>query len=313
MQSNFQSGRGVRKLLIIGGTGFVGSQLARHCFDFYNICKTGRDVDIRNTEQLRLLIDRVKPDHVIHLAAITSLKESFQNPSQTFEINFGGTLNLLTALHESGFNGKFLFVSSSEVYGALAENDLPVDELKLTKPLSPYGISKIASEALCYQWSQREQFKIIIARPFNHIGAGQSERFAIANFGRQVAKIKLGLEAPVIYVGDIDTTRDFTDVRDIVAAYVKLLDLGQNGEIYNVCSGVERTVRSLVERMCQLAGVTMEIRLDFERFRLNEQRRVCGDNRKIIGATGWSLSHSIDQTLVSILEDWTYKIKIHEC
>jgi GDP-4-dehydro-6-deoxy-D-mannose reductase len=274
----------------------------------YDVCTSGRNVDIRNYEQIKLLIDRFKPDCVVHLAAISSLQESFHNPSETFEINFGGTLNILIALRESSFTGRLLFVSSSEVYGQLSESDLPVNEFGLTKPLNPYAISKIASEAICYQWSQREKFKIVIARPFNHIGPGQSDRFAIANFGRQIAQIKLGLAAPVLQVGDIDTTRDFTDVRDIVMAYVKLLDVGKNGEIYNVCSGVERSVRSLVERMCELTGVTVEIRSDLDRFRINEKRRVFGDNAKIKAATGWTLIYSIDETLTSIINDWLYKI-----
>jgi GDP-4-dehydro-6-deoxy-D-mannose reductase len=301
----------MRKLLLIGGTGFVGSHLAKFCSDRSEVVSTGREVDVRDAAQLQSLITREKPDDVVHLAAITTLKESFENPRATYDINFGGTLNLLMALRNSGFSGNLLFVSSSEVYGLLADADLPVDETRLTKPLSPYAVAKIASEALCYQWSQSERFKIVVARPFNHIGPGQSERFAIADFGRQIAMIKLGLAAPVLRVGDIDTTRDFTDVRDIVSAYEMLLDLGHNGETYNVCSGSERTVRSLIERMCQLAGVAVEIETDSERFRPSEQRRVRGNNRKIMEATGWSLAYSMDQTLTAILDEWAIRLGKH--
>lgn len=301
----------MRKLFLIGGTGFVGFHMAKYCSGRFDVLVTGREVDIRDAEQLQSVVDREQPDDVVHLAAITTLKESFENPRGTYDINFGGTLNLLMALRNFGFTGNFLFVSSSEVYGLLSEADLPVDETRLTRPLSPYAVSKIASEALCYQWSQSAQFKIVVARPFNHIGPGQSERFAIADFGRQIAMVKLGLASPVMRVGDIDTTRDLTDVRDIVSAYEKLLSLGQNGETYNVCSGSERTIRSLIERMCQLAGVQVEIETDSERFRPSEQRRVRGSNKKILEATGWLPAHSMDQTLTAILDDWVARLGSH--
>jgi GDP-4-dehydro-6-deoxy-D-mannose reductase len=301
----------LKKLLLIGGTGFVGSHMAMASVGEYSVESTGREVDVRDFVQLQGLVQRIQPDLVVHLAAITTLGESFANPRSTYDINFMGTLNILMVLREVNFTGRFLFVSSSEVYGLLNVNDLPVSESRLPQPLSPYAVAKIASEALCYQWSRSEAFKIVIARPFNHIGPGQSERFAIGDFGRQIAMIKLGLAPPVISVGDIDTTRDFTDVRDIVAAYGKLLDLGVRGEIYNVCSGTERSVRSLIERMCQLAGVSVEIRTDASRFRQSEQRRVCGDNRKLLDATGWSCVFDIDQTLIDIVEDWVERLKNH--
>jgi GDP-4-dehydro-6-deoxy-D-mannose reductase len=294
----------MRKLLLLGGAGFVGSHMKKHCHDRFDVVSTGREVDIRHAEQIQSLIAREQPSDVVILAAITTLKESIENPRTTYDINFGGTLNVLIALRNLGFTGRLLFVSSSEVYGFINGADLPVDELRIMRPLNPYAFSKIASEALCHLWSQNEKFKIIISRPFNHIGPGQSERFAIADFGRQIAMIKLGLAPPVIRVGDIDTTRDFTDVRDIVSAYEMLLDLGQNGEIYNVCSGRERSIRSLIERMCQLVGVNVEIEIDSERFRPSKQRRMRGSNEKIIKATGWSITYPMDQTLITILDDW---------
>jgi GDP-4-dehydro-6-deoxy-D-mannose reductase len=250
----------------------------------------------------------VKPDQVVNLAAVTTLRESFENPRNTYDINFLGTLNLLMALRECRFAGRMLFVSSSEVYGLLNESDLPVSESKIPKPLSPYAVAKIAAEDLCYQWSQTEDFEIVTARPFNHIGPGQSERFAIADFGRQVAAIKLGLSNPVIHVGDIDTTRDFTDVRDIVSAYRLLLEHGRNGEVYNVCSSKERTVRSLLERMYELSGVTVELRSDPARLRLSEQRRTRGNNNKLMAITSWVPNFSLDQTLSDILNFWLFKL-----
>ena len=298
----------MKKFLLIGGSGFVGSQMRQALEVTCSVVATGREVDIRNQEQLLTVIDEVKPDLVVNLAAITTLRESFANPRDTYDINFLGTLNLLMALRESHFVGRLLFVSSSEVYGLLNEHELPVSETKIPKPLSPYAAAKIAAEALCYQWSQTERFEVVIARAFNHIGPGQSERFAIADFGRQIASIKLGLSEPLIYVGDIDTTRDFIDVRDVVSAYHLLLEKGRNGETYNVCSGTERTIRSLIERMCVLAGVTVELRTDPVRLRLGEQRRVRGSNDKLVMDTGWVASYTLDQALSDILDFWAQKL-----
>lgn len=301
----------MRKLLLIGGTGFVGSHISSHCTGRFEIVTTGHNIDVRNYDQVVALIKNEQPDDVIHLAAITTLKESFENPRATYDTNFAGTLNVLMALRQCGFSGRMLFVSSSEVYGLLTEADLPVSEVRLTKPLSPYAVSKIAAEALCHQWSRSEQFKIFVARPFNHIGPGQSDRFAIADFGKQIAMIKLGLADPVIHVGDIDTTRDFTDVRDIASAYENLLNKGLSGEIYNVCSGTERSIRSLIERMCQLVNVSVDIRTDINRFRPSEQRRVRGNNSKIIETTGWAPLYSMDETLKAIVNNWITRINEH--
>lgn len=298
----------MKKILLVGGSGFVGTHLRLALETKVDIVATGRDVDVRRLDQLRPVISKVQPDLVVHLAAVTTLRESFANPQDTYDINFLGSLNVLMALRESNFAGRTLFVSSSEVYGLLAASDLPVNETRLPKPLSPYAVSKIAAEALCYQWSQTEKFDIVIARPFNHIGPCQTERFAIADFGKQIAAIKLGLAEPVMHVGDIDTTRDFTDVRDIVAAYQLLLQHGGNGETYNVCSGTERTIRSLIERMCQLAGVVVELRTDPARCRPSEQRRVVGSNKKLSDATGWVPAHTMDQTLTDIVDFWVREL-----
>lgn len=294
----------MKKLLLVGGSGFVGSHVRAALESTCSVVATGREVDVRNTDQLRALIASVQPDQVVHLAAVTTLRESFENPRATYDINFLGTLNLLMALRECEFAGRMLFVSSSEIYGLLGVHELPVGESRIPKPLSPYAVAKVAAEALCYSWSQTEKFEIVTARPFNHIGPGQSERFAIADFGRQIAAIKLGLSDPVIQVGDIDTTRDFTDVRDIVSAYQLLLERGRNGETYNVCSGVERSIRSLVERMCALADVRVELRADPARLRPSEQRRVCGSNEKLVRDTGNGPQYSIDATLSDIVAYW---------
>lgn len=265
------------------------------------VVSTGSECDVRDYGSIAKMVERERPDAVIHLAAVTTLAESFENPRRALDVNFGGTFNVLSALQEYGFKGEMLFVSSSEVYGPIPENELPVGENRVLKPKSPYAVGKMAAEALCCQW--QGDFKIVVARPFNHIGPGQSERFSVSNFARQISDIKLGISKPVISVGDIDISRDFTDVRDVARAYLLLLEKGRSGEIYNVCSGQDWTIRSLIEQMCEIADVEVEFSIDSSRVRRNEQRRVIGDHAKLSLDTGWEPEISMNATLSDIVGD----------
>lgn len=169
----------------------------------------------------------------------------------------------------------------------------------------------MAAELLCRQWAITEGWPICVARPFNHIGTGQGSQFVVAKIAGQIARIKAGLAEARLVLGDIDATRDFLDVRDVVAAYFALLARGVAGEIYNICSGRERSVRELVTRMLALAGVEAELVTDSALLRPSEQRRVMGANNKLVQATGWLPQFDIDQTLLSVLADWEERIK-HE-
>jgi GDP-4-dehydro-6-deoxy-D-mannose reductase len=296
------------KLLLTGSDGFVGSALLR-----YRSCvpltDDGRNVDLRDVECVARAIGAIKPDAVIHLAAQSFVPRSFIDPRETYDINFVGTLNLLNALKVGGFAGRFLFVGSGDSYGLVSEGNLPVIEEHPLRPRNPYAVSKVAAEALCYQWSQTEGLDAVMTRSFNHIGPGQSDRFAISDFARQVVEIRQGRREAVIRVGDIDVTRDFTDVRDIVRAYLLLLDHGRTGEAYNVCSGTEHSLRALLTRLLGLAGVEARIEQDGSRLRSAEQRRMCGSNGKLRLDTGWSSEYSVDASLADIINDWEKKLK----
>jgi len=178
--------------LLIGGTGFVGLHMQRSLHPRFKVVATDRSSDIRDGVKMGSLVKSVSPDIVVNFASVTTVRESFQDPLDTYRIGFLGTLNVLMALKESGFKGRMLNISSSEVYGFPPNDLLPVNEGAMLSPMSPYSVSKMATEALCFQWSQTEQFEIITARPFTHIGPGQSDRFAISNFARQLAEISLG-------------------------------------------------------------------------------------------------------------------------
>lgn len=295
--------------LLVGGSGFVGKHLQNYLQHTVSIDVQDKTVDLRNSEQTQSVIAKIKPDYVIHLAAITSIQESFKDPYETFNINFLGTLNLLKALEAIGFNGRMLYVSSGEVYGPIKQDDLPAREDMLLKPTSPYDVSKIAAEALCYQWSQTNNFDIIIVRPFNHIGPGQSIRFAIPDFAKQVIEIELGLREPILSVGDVNVSRDFTDVRDVVTAYDLLLKHGKNGAIYNVCSGKEYNISSIIQDMLEIVGIKVEIRQEDTRLRPIEKRRIFGSYNKIFKDTGWQPKISMKHTLTDILEEWRKLIR----
>ena len=292
------------KILIIGGTGFVGNHIQNRMSERYEITATGTQDDIRNYETIRNLIKSKSPDYVINLASLTTVKETIENPMLTYDIGFTGTLNILNALKETGFNGRMLQISSSEVYGHPVPKQLPIRETEPFRPQSPYAVCKTAAEMLCYQWSQTELFEIVRVRPFTHIGPGQSERFAIANFARQIAEIKTGKKNPVIKIGNLDATRDFTDVRDVVDAYEMLLLGGANGDVYNVCSSREIQTGELLERMIKYSGKDIDIIRDESLMRPTEHQRVLGSNQKIDETVGWQPKISLDKTVADTIDYW---------
>lgn len=303
----------MKKLLITGGYGFVGNTIQSSLANQTNSCGLElvppQAMEIRDFDGLAKLCVETQPDFIIHLAAQSFVPQSFANPRETFDINFFGTLNLLQALKKSGFKGRLLFVGSGDMYGLVAPDLLPITESFLLKPRNPYAVSKVAAEALCYQWSQTEDINIVMARPLNHIGPGQSDRFVVSGFARQIVEIKLGRREAEISVGDIDVTRDFTDVRDVVRAYIMLLSEGKSGESYNVCSGKDKSIREILEQLMILAGVQASIKQDSARFRPTEQRRVYGSYHKLLVATGWRPEISLEQSLVDNLNYWEWELK----
>ncbi len=232
------------------------------------------------------------------------MPDSFADPARTFEVNLFGTLNLLSALKAFGFAGRMVYVSSGDVYGMVEEDCLPIREDLFPRPRNPYAVSKLAAEALCYQWSVTEGLDVVIARPFNHIGPGQSERFAVSGFAKQVAEIAAGRRPAEIEAGDLDVTRDFCDVRDVIAAYGCLFASGRRGAVYNVASGVERTLRDILKSLQDMAGVTAAVVPAAARFRPAEQRRVCASVARIKQDTGWSPAVPFDESLRTVLRHW---------
>lgn len=293
--------------MITGADGFVGGYV-RRMLPGVPLSLEGKPVDLRDAAAMVAAVEQIRPDAVLHLAAQTFVPRSVADPLETYEINFLGTFNLLSALKATGCRGKMVFVSSGDVYGKVSPELLPITESTLPRPRNPYAVSKVAAEALCIQWSESENIEISIARPFNHIGPGQRPEFVLSGFAKQIVEIKRKLKPPVIEVGDIDVTRDFTDVRDVVRAYELLLDRGKKAEVYNVCSGVERSIRALLQKLMEIAGVEAEIKTESGRFRPADQKRVYGAFRKIQSDIGWEPSIHIEQSLREILEYWEKEI-----
>ncbi|WP_339489335.1 GDP-mannose 4,6-dehydratase [Pseudomonas sp. EL_65y_Pfl2_R95] len=294
----------MNQLFVTGRSGFVGQHLEAVLPSTDWRLMASAKFDLLDPESLDSALSAECPDAVIHLAGQTFVPEAFRDPQRTYEVNLLGTLNLLQALKRRGFRGTFLYVSSGDVYGRVDESDMPITESLMVKPRNPYAVSKIAAELLCLQWAYTESWRVVIARPFNHIGPGQSETFLVADMARQLIRIKRGQQAPVLNVGDVDVSRDFLDVADVVAAYLLLLEKGKSGEIYNLCSGVERVIRDVINQMAQLAGVEVVLEHDSERFRRAEQRRVVGCSAKIQKETGWEPEAGFSETLLSVLSDW---------
>lgn len=302
-----------KRLFVTGAQGFVGQyiQIAVQNDEnavFEVVCAEDQ-YDITDPESLDRVIKNARPDAVIHLAAQSHVPTSFADPELTYRVNFLGTLTLLQALAANDFVGRMLFVGSADSYGLVEEQDLPITEMQALRPRNPYAVSKVAAEALCYQWSQTGPFDVVIARPFNHIGPGQAESFAISGFAKQIAEIIVGLRVPELTVGDLQVTRDFTDVRDIAAAYQLLLLKGESGEAYNVGSGQERSLSELLEELIQIAGVSATVKIDSTRLRPAEQRRVVCDASKLKIRTGWYPRNSISNTLNEIIQYWVRKIQ----
>lgn len=299
-----------KKLLLTGLTGFVGGHLQAHleaADSEWRLLPPPEAVDLTHPESLADWCAQ-RPDAVIHLAGQTFVPEAFRDPARTLEVNLLGTLNLLQALKAGGFDGAFLYVSSGDVYGQVEPADLPIRETQLPVPRNPYAVSKLAAEHLCLQWGISEGWRVMVARPFNHVGAGQKPDFVLSSVARQIARVQRGLQPPLVEVGDVDVTRDFLDVRDVIAAYFALLTKGRGGETYNVCSGVERSVRELIGQMAELADVRIELVQDGARMRRSEQRQVKGSHARLAEATGWSPAISMEETLTTILSDWAERV-----
>lgn len=271
-------------------------------------CPPDPDLEMRDEASIRRSIEHARPDWILHLAAQSHVPTAWLDPAGTLQVNAGGTALLLKVLADLQFRGRLLFVSSADIYGSVPESELPIIEEREPAPRNPYASSKVAAEVLCRQWARTHGLDVLIARPFNHTGAGQRPDFALPAFAREVAAIAGGRQPARMLTGDLQVTRDFLDVRDVVSAYLALLARGQGGQIYNVCSGREVLLQDALSQLLQIAAVQVEVATDPARLRPAEQRRVRGSHAKLTEATGWKPQIPLRETLCQLLEHWKREI-----
>jgi GDP-4-dehydro-6-deoxy-D-mannose reductase len=307
------------KVLITGATGFVGSYLCPKLKSrghvIYGTCfperpencdRTVADqivhLDIRDAEELSGFVEKIRPDWVFHLAAVSSVRRSWEMREETFRTNLAGTNNLFEAIRQYSPRSRILYVSSSDVYGVLTPIDKALSEEDPTEPVNPYAFTKIAGELLAKFYSRIEGLDIVCARPFPHTGPGQSADFVCPDWALQIAQIERGDLDPVLSVGNTGIQRDFLDVRDVVKAYVFLMEKGRNGEIYNICSGQAIALKNVLDKLLSLTSEEIEVRIDPLKMRKTDIPLLVGDNQKIRNETSWEPEIPIEQTLSDLLE-----------
>lgn len=295
-----------KKALITGQTGFVGGHLTRELEDHgYEVFGVGREkMDVCNYDSVHAIIRKIKPDYIFHLAAIAFVPSSWKDPEMVYRVNTLGTLHLLDAIRSVGIDPKIHLCGSSEEYGIVFENELPIKETNLLRPISPYAISKIGLDMLGFQYFKSFGMKIIRTRAFNHEGYGRGEEYMPSNFAKQIVQIEKRLREPIIYHGDLTSKRDITDVRDIVRAYRLALELGEVGEVYNIGSGNSYTVENVIQTLVRLSGAKIELKLDQSRLRPSDVKILVCDSAKFREKTNWSPQYSLEETLLEELRYW---------
>jgi GDP-4-dehydro-6-deoxy-D-mannose reductase len=281
----------LERILVTGPSGFVGGHLRAVLGDAF----VPFEGDVLDVGALRASVRETRPDGVIHLAALSSVGESWSDVAEVWRANVLGTVNVVEALRAEAPGARLLFASSGDVYGR-AER-IPTPEEAPVAPVSPYAASKAAAELACWQ----AELDIVVTRAFPHVGPGQDERFVVGSWTAQLARLHAD-GGGVLRVGDIEVERDLSDVRDVCRAYRLLLDPSIPAGTYNVASGRAVRLSRVLEHLVGLAGVQVEVKRDETRLRAAEVRVLCGDPSRLKAATGWAPEIPLEQTLMDTLE-----------
>ncbi|MDI6721186.1 MAG: GDP-mannose 4,6-dehydratase [Candidatus Aenigmarchaeota archaeon] len=314
------------RALITGISGFVGSHLAEHLlsknYEVYGSIRwrsrldniehiknkiTLIETDIRDAHSVDRLIRDTEPDVIFHLAAQSFVPASWNAPQDTIYTNVIGTVNLLESIRTSKIDPRIHIAGSSEEYGLVLPDEVPIKEANPLRPLSPYGVSKVAEDMLGYQYFKSYSLKIIITRAFNHSGPRRGDVFVESNFAKQIAEIEKGAN-PVIHVGNLNAQRDFSDVRDIIRAYLLSLEKCKFGEVYNICS--EKTVKicDMLNILLSKTESDIEVRTDPSRLRPSDVEILLGDCEKFRKQTGWRPEIPFEKTVEDLLNYWRQKV-----
>ncbi len=315
----------MQKVLITGIGGFAGSHLVEFLIknvketQIHGIIRNKKNTekleehlnkiklfecDICDEKKLNEVIKQVQPDIIFHLAAVAFVPDSFENPKKTFQVNFDGAINLFESIRKYSDKTKVIAISSPELYGLVYDNELPIKETQPFRPLTPYGTSKAAMDLLGYQYFKSYELNIVRIRPFNHIGLKRDSKTVDSDWCHQIVEIEKGKKEPIIFVGNLETVRDFTDVRDMVKAYWLAAEKCKAGEAYNICSGKGILMKDLLKKLLELSNKKIEIKVDEKRLRQALIPKLLGDNSKFVKETNWKPKIPIEQTLKDLLNYW---------
>jgi len=313
------------RILITGATGFAGSHLVdrllaegHELYALYHRQTTHQALrtdarlhsvegDLLDEGSLQTAVSAARPDIIYHLAGQAYPARSWDTPALTIAVNSGGTANLLQAAVKWG-RPRVVVVTSAEIYGQIDPDKLPLTEQTVPQPRHPYGVSKLAAGQLVNLYWERYQLPVVEARPFNHIGPRQALGFVVPDFASQLAAIKLGQQPPTMSVGNLEAQRDFTDVRDVVRAYVLLAERGQPGQAYLICSGQPVSIHYLLTTLAELAGVAIDIAYDPARMRPSDIPCLYGSYARLQRDTGWQPQIHLRQSLADALADWVIRL-----
>jgi GDP-4-dehydro-6-deoxy-D-mannose reductase len=316
-----------KKAFITGIAGFVGGHLAElllsQGYEVYGMARPRskldhiesiinklhlEDSDLLDSHSLYTTVSRIKPDLIFHLAAQSFVPTSWVSPSVTLEVNIVGTANLFEAIRQAGIDPVIQIACSSEEYGLVLDNEIPIKETNPLRPLSPYAVSKVAMDYLGYQYYSSYKVRIIRTRGFNHTGPRRGDTFAESNFAKQIAMIEKKKQEPIIHVGNLDAKRDYTDVRDMVRGYLLATLKCDPGDVYNICTGKAIQIGDMLKLLLSFSKIKVEIKQDPSRMRPSDVPVLIGDNSKFVAKTGWKAEISFEKTMEDLLNYWRNKV-----
>jgi GDP-4-dehydro-6-deoxy-D-mannose reductase len=314
----------MRRVLVTGVTGFAGSHLADYMLErgdaeIFAIQRwrsrteniehimdkiTVLECDLRDATSTFETIARVRPQWIFHLAAQSFVPTSWIAPTESLTTNVLAQLNIFEAVRRLELDCRIQLACSSEEYGMVYENEVPIRETNPLRPLSPYAVSKVAQDMLGYQYWMSWKMQCVRTRGFNHEGPRRGSVFVGSGFARQIADIEKGRKPPVMMVGNLESVRDFTDVRDMVRAYWLALEKCESGEVYNICTGRGYKIADVLEMLLGMAKIKVEVKQDPARLRPSDVPILIGDASRFVQATGWKPTIPFEQTLRDMLDYW---------